>query len=123
MESQATNPVSVSAVCVKVSFLLGHIDEVLSNDQIEDKFFKGSKFKNFINELIKEAQNGQTTALALDLCALRDGLRNLQKPELQKQIEDAIWHCERAIDALYEFQGINPNITNPFFRADSSDDD
>lgn len=115
-------PKSLMDICVKVSFHLGHIDEILGNDSITDKTFKGSKFKNFLNELMKEAQSGKTTALALNLCYLRDGLRNLDKPNLQKPISDAIWQTERAIDALYEYEEVNPTITNPFFATDSFDD-
>jgi|GEM_PF-2513451 hypothetical protein len=123
MEPKAAIPANVSAVCAKVSYLIGHIESSLNNDRIEDKLFKGSKFKNFIDELIKEAQNGKTTALALNLCALRDGLKHITQPDLKEPIGNAIWHCERAIEALFELEKVNPTAINPFFNADSSDDD
>ena len=117
-------PRSLMDICVKVGFRIGHIDEILGNNSIKDKTFKGSKYKNFLNELMKETQEGKLAAVAINLCYFKDGLRKFNnRPELQEAISNAIWQIERAIDAIYEYEGANPTIVNPFFIADSSDDD
>ena len=123
MEPKTAIPANVFAACVKVSYLIGQINNSLSNDQIKNNFFKESKFKNFIDELIKEAQNGKTTALALNLCVLKSGLENIPESDLKESIDTAIWHCDRAIDALYDLEGVNPSIINPFPCTNSRSED
>lgn len=116
----------LAEVCVDISFYLGGISEILTNKDVKDDLLSSTKFKNFLNEMHIEARSGKITALALNLAALQKGLSGMQKDGKQrsdmttKAIDDAVWKCERAIEAIYKYENVESNL---FFLFGRPEDD
>ena len=106
----------LAEACVDVAFHLGGIRELLTSKHVTDSFLSGNNFKNFLNEMLIEARSGKITALALNLAALHQGLRDMRNdntdrsPELKEAIDDSIWKCRRAIDVLYKYDNVDQRL-------------